>query len=266
MLGVLRSTVILMPSTSTVVLGIFLSAFISIGLYKVTSWRSLKLFDNRRKKTLDFSKIQPLSSFDLAKTPPYPYRPWKAGKYHMTMGLRKMPEEDWLVLDSLYEKEQELRRHLLENNRNGVMQCLPGSEEACEETLECVVKFLTKRFPNQFQHPKGDLNYVHNGITKRTFRITAPFEQHPLEISAQLTMEDINLLIQGKGETEYYLQAFSNLLNILLDLTPYRRASFSMGPAVGVVQLKTSSNLGDLGGSGRLFKQALWGHSGLSSH
>lgn len=116
-----------------------------------------------------------------------------------------MPEEDWLVLDNLYEQEQELRRHLLANNRNGVMQYLPGSEEACEETLECVVTFLTKRFPSQFQHPKGDLNYIRNLVTNKTFKITTPFEQHPLEIVAQLTMEDINLLIRGEGETEYYL-------------------------------------------------------------
>lgn len=201
-----KDTILVMPSTSIAILGIVLSVVIALGLNKgFIIWKGFKLYDNRRKKTLDFSDAQPLPSFDLAKTPPHPYRPWKAGKYQMTMGIRKMPEEHWLVLDNLYEQEQELRRHLLETNRNGVMQYLPGSEEACEETLECVVKFLTKRFPSHFQHPKGDLNFIHNLITNKTFKITAPFEQHPLEVAAQLTMEDINLLIQGEGETEYYL-------------------------------------------------------------
>jgi hypothetical protein len=195
-----KDTILEMPLTSIAVLGIVL--LIAIPL---SSYGCLKLFGNRKKPTLDFSGIQPLPSFDIAKTPPRPYRPWRAGKYHMTMGLRKMPEEDWLVLDRMYEQEQELRRYLLVNNRNGVMQYLPGSDEACEETLECVVKFLTKRYPSQFQHPKGDMDHIHNLITNKTFKITTPFEQHPLEVAAQLAMEDINLLIQGEGETEYYL-------------------------------------------------------------
>ena len=194
------------PPTSILVGGILLLVTIALGSYAgAIDWQRLKVFRNRTKPTLDFSNVEPLSSFDIVNTLPYPYRPWKAGKYHMTMGLRKMPEQDWLVLDNLYEKEQELRRHLLASNRNGVMQYLPGSEDACEETLECVVKFLIRRYPSQFQHPKGELNYIQNLITNKTFKITAPFEQHPLEVAAQLTMEDINLLVQGEGESEYYL-------------------------------------------------------------
>lgn len=49
----------------------------------------------------------------------------------MTMGIRKMPEEDWLIIDNKYEEEQELRRYLLETNCDGVMQVLPGTEDAC---------------------------------------------------------------------------------------------------------------------------------------
>jgi hypothetical protein len=202
----LHDTLTASPTAILLFVGILLSAAIALSSYaSIIDLQRWKFFRNRTKPTLSFSGIAQLPSFDIAKTLPHPYRPWKAGPYHMTMGLRKMPEEDWLVLDNLYEQEQELRRHLLASNRNGVMQYLPGSEEACEETLECVVKFLTKRYPSQFQHPKGDFNYIHNLITDMRFKITAPFEQHPLEVAAQLTMEDINLLIQGEGETEYYL-------------------------------------------------------------
>jgi len=124
----------------------------------------------------------------------------------MTMGIRKMPEEDWLAFDNLYEEEQRFRRHLIENHRKGVYQCQKGSEVAIEETLEYIVKFLTRRYPQYFHHPNGKPDYIKNLITDQTFRITAPYEQHPLEIAAQLVMEDINLLMQGEGEdTEYYL-------------------------------------------------------------
>lgn len=131
------------------------------------------------------------------------------------MGIRKMPEEDWLVLDNLYEMEQEFRRSLIKNHRKGVWQTLPGSEEAVDETLEYIVKFLTKRYPQYFQYPNGNRSYIHNLITNKTFKIVAPYDDPPIEVAAQLVMEDINLLIQGdKDDTDYYL-----------------RASFSMGPA-----------------------------------
>src|SRR4051812_28056363 len=117
-----------------------------------------------------------------------------------------MPEEDWLFLDNLYEEEQKFRSDLIKNHRKGVWQTRPRSDEAVEETLEYIVKFLVKRYPQYFQHPKGQPNYIHNLITNKTFKIVAPYETPPLEVAAQLIMEDINLLIQGDGDdTEYYL-------------------------------------------------------------
>jgi hypothetical protein len=180
----------------------------------IVGFRRLSAFRKREGSTLDFSGIPPLPDFELANAIPHPYRPWRPGKYTMTMGIRKMPEEDWLVLDNLYEREQELRRHLLDTDRDGVMQCLPDAEEACEEALECIVKFLTTRYPSQFQCPNGKPGYIHNAITKRTFKIVAPYEQHPLEVAAQLAMEDINLLVEGgNGDQEYYLLV-SQICNI----------------------------------------------------
>ncbi|TVY59599.1 hypothetical protein LSUE1_G010083 [Lachnellula suecica] len=169
-----------------------------------------------RRQTLDFSKVQPLPEFKPEDTSPYPYRPWTAGKYNMTMGLRKMPADEWLIIDSLYKEEQVLRRHLLKTNRQGVMQCLPTAEKACEEALECIVNFLIERYPSQFKLLTNRPGFIYNGITARNFKITKPYEQHPLEVAAQLVMEDINLLLQGAGndQLDYCLCA-----------------SFSMAPA-----------------------------------
>jgi hypothetical protein len=160
-----------------------------------------------KRSCLDFSGIQPLPHFDIAKTQPHPYRPWKAGTYSMIMGLLKMPEEDWLILDKLYSQEQDLRRFLLRTNRSGVMQCLRPAEEACEEALDYIVRFLTKRYPAQFQLPMEKPGYIFNAITSRTFKVSFPYEQHPLEVAAQLVMEDINLLLPGTGgdPQEYFL-------------------------------------------------------------
>jgi hypothetical protein len=187
--------------------GLFLSVAVAFGSYLcVVFWRWFNVETKPEKVSLNFSNIRALPDFDIRKTPPTPYRPWKAGKYHMTMGIRKMPEEDWLALDNLYEEEQKLRSDLIKNHRKGVWQTLPGSEEAVEETLEYIIMFLTKRYPQYFQHPKGKPDYIYNLITNKTFKTVAPYEQHPIEVAAQLVMEDINLLIQGDGDDkEYYL-------------------------------------------------------------
>lgn len=51
---------------------------------------------NKSNPRLAFHDVAPLPDFNVASTMPRAYRPWKAGKYNMTMGIRKMPEEDWL--------------------------------------------------------------------------------------------------------------------------------------------------------------------------
>lgn len=143
--------------------------------------------------------IDPLNEFDVAKTEPYPYRPWKSGKFVMTMGIRKLAQEEWLGLDNRYWKEQDLRRNLLENHHDGVTQALPGSEAACIEVLDMVVSYLTRRYPQLFFHPEGKIDHIHNKLTGLTFRIKAPYEIPPLEVAAQLVMEDLNIMIQGLG-------------------------------------------------------------------
>ncbi|KFY15372.1 hypothetical protein V491_05701 [Pseudogymnoascus sp. VKM F-3775] len=160
--------------------------------------------------------ITPDYDFDIHITPQRPYRPWSSGKFAMTMGIRKVPENDMFLLDKEYIVQQELRRQLLVESREGVMQCLPDAEEACVETLDFIVNYLTKRYPNLFVLVEKKPGYLHNRITDLTFKITAPFEVHPLEVAAQLVMEDLNIMIQGAGEDpeQHYL-----------------RASFSMAPA-----------------------------------
>ncbi|KAL5321932.1 hypothetical protein ACEPPN_009897 [Leptodophora sp. 'Broadleaf-Isolate-01'] len=125
----------------------------------------------------------------------------------MTMGIRRMPDEDWLVIDNLYKAEQQIRTHLLETNHDGVLQCLPESKEACKEALDCIVNFLIRRYPKHFWLLEDKPGYVHNAITSKTFRFIEPYDQDPLAIAAQLAMEDINLLMQGTGENSnnYFL-------------------------------------------------------------
>jgi hypothetical protein len=152
----------------------------------------------------DWDIIAPLPwrESDIVAREPQPYRPWKSGKFIMTMGIQKVKPEEWLDIDNRFWKEQELRRKLLEGHREGVSQMLPGSEAACVEVLDTVVDYVTRRYPNLFYAPEGKADYIHNSLTKRTFKITAPYDMPPLEAAAQLVMEDLNVMIQGFGDDD----------------------------------------------------------------
>ncbi|KAK3623421.1 hypothetical protein LTR56_021597 [Elasticomyces elasticus] len=168
------------------------------------------------KLSWSFDSVSPVIGFNVDAQLPHPYAPWSGGKFQMTMGIRKTQEDSWLQLDNRYRQEQSLREHLLEKKRAGVLQYLDGSEDACRESLEHIVAFLTRRFPDLFFWSSKDPDFLCNGITGDIFKVVDPLEQHPLEIAARLVMEDMNLLIQGAGPDpdEHYL-----------------RASFSMAPA-----------------------------------
>ena len=147
-----------------------------------------------------------LSGVDLGRL-------FKPGKYNLTMGLRKLDEKNWLTIDEEYLPEHRLRAELLSGSRNKVIQCLHGSEAACVETLEFVVGFLTKTWPDIFElfgeadrdGNDGGRYFVRNKRTEEVFQIVAPYEVAPLEIVARLAMEDFNVLVKGEGGEEHVL-------------------------------------------------------------
>ena len=94
-------------------------------------------------------------------------------------GNTKLPEDDLFLLDKEYVEQQKFRRYLLKEKREGVMQCLPGSEDACAETLDYVVNFLTKKYPRLFVPVPEKPGYLHNCITDLTFKISkCHFQPH----------------------------------------------------------------------------------------
>lgn len=55
---------------------------------------------------VDFKRPDPPAypEWDVHRTDPLPYRPFKHGPYHITMGLRTMQWDDWIELDNHYLK------------------------------------------------------------------------------------------------------------------------------------------------------------------
>ena len=87
---------------------------------------------------IDFKRPDPAPypSWDVYKTDPLPYRPFKHGPYHITMGLRTMQWDDWIELDNHYLKfHAEKTRRIKER---GVTHCrtAPEAMDGAIELLE----------------------------------------------------------------------------------------------------------------------------------
>jgi len=134
--------------------------------------------------------------------------------YHMTMGLKRLDIYNWLTIEPEYMEEHAIRKELLDNSLPSVLQCLPGSELACEETLRVVATFLTSRHADMFSFDQNQ-SLIHNKATGESFSLLGgPGNPNPLEIAARLAMEDFNILMKDPSDEQYHLMASATLFPV----------------------------------------------------
>ncbi|KAG6830622.1 hypothetical protein H0H92_015714 [Tricholoma furcatifolium] len=92
-----------------------------------------------------------------AEMRPIPYRPFRAGEYHVTMGIRSMNWDEWIELDDEYEKYHRIRQHRIRTRGAGVIRVLPenpgvvgSGADAAIETVHELAEYLSRRFPTTF--------------------------------------------------------------------------------------------------------------------
>lgn len=148
----------------------------------------------------------------LQDVAPYSFPPLKERtSTKMAMGLKRLDASNWLTLDSSYLPEHTLRSHLLAPQAPKVLQCLPGSEEACYEVLETVSTFLSTRFPQHFTITKSVSGPMIQNNLNSELLPCGRNAQNPLEIAARLAMEDFNILMKNPESGDYDLLASATL-------------------------------------------------------
>ena len=147
--------------------------------------------------------------FDLRALEPDPPQPFnQSGRYHMTMGLRKLNVETWLSVDKNYMTQHRIRTGILADKTNKVLQCLPGSEDACLEVLDLVVDHLTNKYPAMYKviEEDGNSRRIENMESGEVFGLQPlVVGMASLETVARLVSEDINILKKGSNGGEHHL-------------------------------------------------------------
>ena len=84
---------------------------------------------------VDFKRptVPPYPDWDVHGTKPLPYRPFKYGAYHITMGLRTMKWEEWIELDNQFPKfHADKVRRIRERGARGSRTAPEALDGACE--------------------------------------------------------------------------------------------------------------------------------------
>ncbi|KDR83519.1 hypothetical protein GALMADRAFT_235712 [Galerina marginata CBS 339.88] len=179
----------------------------------------------------------------LAQIKPIPYRPFRWGAYHVTMGIRSMPWSDWIELDKDHGAYHRIKSHRLKTRGQAAVRVLSdqanaevvkGGGEAAVELVHELAEYLSRRYPGEFQvirHSKfvslagsafcdwgwEDLPPIQTvTITSLDVSYQLPLSvddgiratERAMEIAGLMIQDDLALMIEGV-DGRYYFQAGS---------------------------------------------------------
>ncbi|KAF9008860.1 hypothetical protein BDQ17DRAFT_1275100 [Cyathus striatus] len=172
---------------------------------------------------------------ELKDIKPIPYRPFRWGKYNVTMGIRNMSWNEWIELDSQYETYQRIRKHRIQTRGPSAIRVLGddvnpgvvhGGGEAAIELVHELAEYLSRRYPQSFKierhiaktdEPLGwndlpsikEVTVIPLSTTHRLPLNINDGERAPeraMEIAALLIQDDLALMVEGT-DGRYYFQA-----------------------------------------------------------
>lgn len=151
----------------------------------------------------DIAPVDP--SFDINSTSPRPYRPFKAGKYHLTMGLQKCEASDWILLENTYKRRTAYRRKQLKEHPE--IACLvqegPEVDAAVHEYYEYMWYYLTSKYPMYFVKSVIDGNeWCENTLWEEKFPMSA---QKCLDLGLAKSTRDLAMICSSTHEEDFLL-------------------------------------------------------------
>ncbi|OSD01781.1 hypothetical protein PYCCODRAFT_472517 [Trametes coccinea BRFM310] len=172
----------------------------------------------------DYPRLEPHKEH-FSNVKPIPYRPFKWGDYHVTMGIRGMAWDEWIELDRefpLMHKVADYRIRTRGDRLLSVHPAQPGvvdsGHAAAEELMYELSEYLSRRHPDVYKVTRRAVskNREENGwygegkiktITIIPFNETYDLEkEEPLKVSRMLMQEDFTIMLEG-SDGRYYLQA-----------------------------------------------------------
>lgn len=214
-----------------------------------------------KQKSYDPDLIKSVGNdFIWDKTPGLKSYPFKDAEYKLTMGIRRLEPQDWLLIEPSYKKNLETKWKIVTNSHEAYPKdkdlqastvfVTPEAIPAIEEFYDIVINYMCKKYPMYFEKV-GDK--VHNKITNEMVASsTSPDQKDPKQYLFDLVKvieEDFIILLkdpdhQGEDD-EYYFKG--GIFGFASGFNPGDRfnkpLSFVHHPIPGYeTKLKTSMN------------------------
>uniref|UniRef100_A0A060TEJ8 ARAD1D15642p n=1 Tax=Blastobotrys adeninivorans TaxID=409370 RepID=A0A060TEJ8_BLAAD len=157
-------------------------------------------------------KVEPVDpSFEWKNEQPRVYRPFKAGKYNITMGIQRLDPNDWLLIEETYHKATEERKRVLNAYDDDTVLHHPSADDALRELYDKMVDFGIKRYPQYF-HLKQQDGMVYNSIKDSSIPLRSDAFSDTKQMIRELSghfEEDYMVLLKDEDDGQYYLRGGS---------------------------------------------------------
>ena len=121
------------------------------------------------------------------------FAPYEKGRFQLTLGIREIPETEWIDVDRSYSAQMAEKKRLHEERHDDVFAALPESARAQMECLDAVLSHMTKHHPGLVENRGGGI------LTKWDEAELARegFVDMPLALAGRLVQEDLCLMMPG---------------------------------------------------------------------
>lgn len=188
-------------------------------------------------------QVEPVSQdFKWENESPIKYRPYKKGKYHMTMGIKNLDPQEWLLLENSYRDITDKRARITENEREHTVLTQPEADESVHEVYEVFLDYLTTKYPMYFAEDEKDPDMIYNKIRgEKLPKDPKAFADSETLIRAlaRNMEEDFLILLFDEKTEQYYLRSGSFAFPSGFD--PAKKMNLSLKDIHGPVPLYKES-------------------------
>ncbi|KAL6859660.1 hypothetical protein J3F83DRAFT_748510 [Trichoderma novae-zelandiae] len=155
-------------------------------------------------------QIEPLNDFDYTKAPPIRYRPFLT-MAHVSLGIKKMPRNDWIRIDSGYPDRIRQRQTIMREHAGDAIGTGPIVNPAIAELYEEVMaNHLPARYPTMF---RIEASRLLNSVTGKSHSVNAADLTHAemLRNLGESVEEDFYIMCpdeQGEIRLQGYVACF----------------------------------------------------------
>jgi hypothetical protein len=128
-----------------------------------------------------------------------PHFPFEDPPFRLSMGLLKIPEEEWFEIYDLDERAFQMseKRKLLAERHDEIFMADPSADQASKEILNMMVNHLPAVRPDLYSRDGDSITLKpHKGLDEEVWPIDPKADDlHPLDLAARLVQEDLIIMV-----------------------------------------------------------------------